>query len=406
MGAPVTAYGGRFDESKRFTPRSGLRTGEQPAPKILHLHSAVRHDSDTGRPYDENVVISAQRMGKPSIKDVAQLAKVSMSTVSRTLNVPDLVSAATASRVRKAIDRLGFRPNLVGRNLRAGRTRTIGVVLPTFANAVFSDCLQGLEASARELDYAVVPTATDYQVADEHAASERLLRHRVDGLVLTVANARASRLLDRLDRERVAYVLVYNPVPTGRRLTVCVDNRSAAADVVTHLIELGHRRIRMLAGSLVTSDRAGQRYLGYQDAMRKAGLAPHPLAEMPNHLGGNVDTLRDLLGARDAPTALFCSNDLLAIGVLRDLQMLGRSVPADVSLAGFDGIALGSLITPSLTTIVQPSAAMGAGALRLLVARLQGRRDLSSIVMPHRLRVGESTRAVSARPVRHQRRTR
>jgi len=339
-------------------------------------------------------------MSRPSIRDVALLARVSVATVSRTLNTPEAVREPTAGRVHEAIDRLGFRPNHVGRNLRAGRTRTIGVVLPTFANAVFSECLQGLEAAARELDFAVVPTATDYRVEDEREACERLLRHRVDGLILTVANARESSMLDRLDRERVPFVLVYNPVGAGRRLAVSVNNRRAAAQIVAHLVDIGHRRIHMLAGSLVTSDRAAQRHLGYRDALLAAGLAPQPLVEMPNHLGGNVGMLRDLLGARHPPTALFCSNDVLALGVLRDLQALGRRVPDDVSLAGFDGIAFGTVVTPSLTTIVQPSADMGARAMRLLVARLEGRRNLDSIEMPHALRLGESTHAPASRPTR------
>lgn len=342
-------------------------------------------------------------MSRPSIKDVASLARVSVATVSRTLNSPESVRLPTAGRVRRAIDRLGFRPNLVGRNLRAGRTRTIGVVLPTFANAVFSDCLQGLEAAARELDYAVVPTATDYRVQDEHEACERLLRHRVDGLVLTVANARRSALLDRLDRERVPYVLVYNPVSRGRRLAVSVNNRRAAAEIVAHLVQAGYRRVRMLAGSLVTSDRAAQRHLGYRDALLAAGLEPQPLAEMPNHLGSNLETLRSLLGSPRSPTALFCSNDLLALNVLRDLQALGRRVPDDVALAGFDGIAFASLVTPSLTTVVQPSAQMGARAIELLDARLDGRRGLESTELPHRLRIGESTRAAPPRPTRQRR---
>lgn len=342
-------------------------------------------------------------MARPSIKDVAQLARVSTATVSRTLNAPGTVREPTAAKVHEAIGRLGFRPNLVGRNLRAGRTKTIGVVLPTFANAVFSECLKGLESAARELDYAVVPTATEYRLEDENEACERLLRHRVDGLVLTVGNARGSRLLDRLDRERVPYVLVYNPVTAGRRLAVSVNNRRAAAQMVTHLVQSGHRRIRMLSGSLVTSDRAAQRHLGYRDALAGAGLEPGPLVEMPDHLGGNLDTLRTLLGGRDSPTALFCSNDLLALGVIRDLRALGRDVPSDISLAGFDGIAFGTLVTPSLTTVVQPSAEMGARALRLLVARLEGRRNLDSIEMPHQLRIGESTRALPARPASQRR---
>jgi DNA-binding LacI/PurR family transcriptional regulator len=279
------------------------------------------------------------------------------------------------------------------------------VVLPTFTNAVFAECLQGIERAARARDYAVVLTATDYQADDEDDACERLLSHRVDGLILTVANAAKSRLLDRLERERVATVLVYNPMASGRRLTVSVDNRAAAREAVEHLIALGHRRIAMLAGTLVASDRAAERYRGYSDALRAAGLAARPAVEMPSHTENSLDVLRALFVGREAPTALFCSNDLLAIAVLRDLRALALRVPDDVSLVGFDGIAFGQYVDPALTTIEQPSREMGVRALDLLALRLEGQRGLEPVQLPHRLRTGQSTRAVEAaqKPARRKR---
>ncbi len=337
-------------------------------------------------------------MPRPSIKHVAAAAGVSVATVSRALNAPETVRADTATRVHRAIARLGFRPNLVGRNLREGRTRTVGVVLPTFTNAVFAECLEGIERAARERDYAVVLTATDYHADEEDEACERLLSHRVDGLILTVANAAKSRLLDRLERERVATVLVYNPMASGRRLTVSVDNRAAAREAVEHLIALGHRRIAMLTGTLVASDRAAERYRGYRDALKAAGLEPRRAVEMPRHTEGNLDVLREIFRGALAPTALFCSNDLLAIAVMRDLRALALKVPDDVSLVGFDGIAFGQYVDPPLTTIEQPSKEMGARALDLLAARLEEQRGLAAIQLPHRLRTGLSTRAVEAAP--------
>jgi len=344
-------------------------------------------------------------MPRPSIKDVAERARVSVATVSRAINAPGAVKPETAERVKKAIAQLGFRPNLVGRNLRSGSTRTVGVVLPTFSNAVFAECLEGIERAARERDYAVVLTATDYQAADEDDACERLLGHRVDGLILTVANAAKSALLDRLERERVATVLVYNQVTPRSRLTVAVDNRAAAREAVEHLIALGHRRIAMVAGALAASDRAAERHRGYGDALRAAGLPARPAVELPRHTEGSLAALRALFGGREAPTALFCSNDLLAIGVMRDLRALALRVPDDVSVVPFDGIAFGQFVEPALTTVEQPSREMGARAMELLAARLEGRRGLAPIQLPHRLRTGHSTRAVEAatQPARRKR---
>ncbi len=332
-------------------------------------------------------------MPHPSIKDVARAARVSVATVSRTLNAPGSVRTSTAQRVHAAITKLGYRPNLVGRNLRAGRTRAIGAVLPTLRNAVFAECLEAIERAGRRHDYTIMLTTTDYEVEDERVACERLLRHRVDGLILTVGNAENSPLLDRLERERVPTVLVYNPLARGRALTVSVDNRTAAREAIEHLVGLGHRRIAMLTGTLVASDRAVERHRGYVDALRAAGLAPCPLVELPRHTESSMEVLQRLFDASRAPTALFCSNDLLAISAMRDLRALGLAVPRDVSVVGFDGIALGQYVDPPLTTVEQPSGRIGAEALELLVGLLEGRRGLRSIELPHRLRLRGSTQA-------------
>ena len=180
--------------------------------------------------------------GRATILDVARRARVSAATVSRVLNASARVSEDVARAVLDAAANLEFRPNLLGRSLRASRSNSIGVVLPTLAHPVFADCLQGLEQAARAADHAVLLATTGYDPAQEDGAIERLLRQRVDGLVLTVADAARSRVLDKLDNERVPYVLVYNEL--GRRSrkarpTVSVDNRAAARQMVEHLLSLG-----------------------------------------------------------------------------------------------------------------------------------------------------------------------
>lgn len=321
---------------------------------------------------------------RPSIKQVAHLAGVSIATVSRLLNKPGSVSAETAEKIHRSIAELGFRPNFTGRNLRAGNSRTVGVVVPTLSNTVFAQCLQGIELAARALDYSVMFTTTEYLPEDESAAVELLLGHRVDGVILTVADAGANATLDLLERERIPFVLAYNQLADAdaaadadaeaatHRASVSVDNRAAACDAVSHLIGLGHRRIQMLSGRFNASDRAMQRYCGYLDAMQAAGLAPLPAIEVERHtLTAATDYQQMMADPLHRPTALFCSNDLLALSAMRDLRALGLQVPEDISVMGFDGIPVGSLMQPVLASVVQPSEQIGDVALRTLVDAIE-----------------------------------
>lgn len=332
-----------------------------------------------------------------TLRDVARRAGVSVATVSRVFSDTGLVSAATAQAVRDAADALGYRLNPMGRALRAGRTRSIGVMLPTLVHPVFAHCLDAIEAAARAAGYAVSLATTGYDPAQEEAASERLLAQRVDGVLLTVADAARSPVLDKFEREGKPYVLLYNqPGPrsrAARRPSVSVDNRGAARQMVAHLIGAGHRRVGMVAGRFRESDRARLRFKGYADAMAHAGLAPRP----PIEAGFMDDDLRpllqDTLARRDGPTALFCSSDELALRVMRDLRRLGRRVPDDLSVAGFDGVPVGELLTPPLTTLVQPTADIAATAFDLLHRLMAGDRFLGPALLHHTLREGGTVAA-------------
>jgi DNA-binding LacI/PurR family transcriptional regulator len=370
------------------------------------------HQRVTKRRQDVIVFISHYFIVSPSIKQVALQAGVSTATVSRLLNTPDAVSRDTADKINQAIAQLGFRPNFNGRNLRAGRSRTVGVVVPTLSNTVFAQCLQGIELAARALDYSVMFTATEYRQEDEAAAVELLLNHRVDGVILTVADASASLTLDVLDREQIPYVLAYNQPQQSARLSVSVDNRAAAHDAVAYLIALGHRRIQMLSGHFHASDRAVQRYHGYLDALRAHGLTPMPPLQVARHTAtdvvagaaaGGADVgagiLQSFVDARQRPSALFCSNDLLALAAMRDLRKLGVEAPRDISIMGFDGIPLGELITPVLASAVQPSEMIGEVALRTLVAAIDppsaaDESPPAARILAHAIRHGGSVRAL------------
>ncbi len=177
---------------------------------------------------------------------------------------------------------------------------------------------------------------------------------------------------------------------TPHRPSVSIDNRRAAYDGVCALIARGHRRVRMLAGSLAASDRARLRHLGYAQALDEAGLAPLP----PVEVGFNARELPDavlahLSAAATRPTALFCSNDLLAMVVMRGLARAGFSVPGDLSVLGFDGLAIGELLAPSLASVATPNRDIGRHAWRRLVERIDGARPAdAALILPHSVRDG------------------
>ncbi|QNK65325.1 LacI family DNA-binding transcriptional regulator [Variovorax sp. PAMC26660] len=329
-----------------------------------------------------------------SIQAVAAKAGVSVATVSRAFNFPDKVTPATRELVERVARELHYVPNASARTLRTQRSRVLGVVLPTLLNPTFAECLQGIARAAIAGGYAIIPVTTGYQLDEEERAVHLLLAGNVDGLILVVSNPSTSTALPRLRAAGVPYVLAYNRHPDHP--CVSVDSEGAVADAVTRLVLLGHRRIAMVSGTLAASDRAQQRYRGYLKGMADAGLDTPPLIEVP-FVETAVDALSQQLQAtRNRPTALICSNDLLAIRSIRAAHLSGLSVPDDLSVIGFDGIALGEDLTPALTTIAQPNSDIGRHSVELLIQAMAAGTTLqadASLLLPHAFRDGESCAA-------------
>lgn len=329
-----------------------------------------------------------------SIQSVASQAGVSVATVSRVFNFPHRVMPATRARVERVASALGYLPNASARTLRTQRSRVLGVVLPTLLNPSFAECLQGIAKAAAAGGYAIIPVTTGYQLDEEQRAVNLLLAGNVEGLILVVSNPAASTALEQLRRAGVPYVLAYNRHPDHPCVTV--DSEGAVAGAVARLVALGHSRIAMVSGTLSASDRAQQRYRGFLLGMVNAGLAPQPLVEVP-FIETAVDALTHFLRGPLRPTALLCSNDLLAIRCIRAAHLAGLQVPHDLSVIGFDGIALGEDLTPALSTVTQPNSDIGRHSVELIVQALAGGAPLTadtSRLLPHAFRIGESCAAV------------
>ena len=325
-----------------------------------------------------------------SILEVAREAGVSVATVSRVFNVPDKVAPATREHVENIARTLGYLPNASARTLRTQRSRVLGVVLPTLTNPVFAECLEGIAQAAVAGGYAISPFPTDYLLDQEDRAVNLLLAGNVDGMILVVSNPATSTALQRLAEVGLPYVLAYNQHPDHP--CVSVNSELAVADVVAHLATLGHHRIAMVSGLLSASDRAQQRCRGYARGMEQAVLRAQPVLQVP-FVAAAPEVLGEALNSQDRPTALVCSNDLLAIRSIRAAHLAGLAVPRDLSVVGFDGIALGQDLTPQLSTVVQPNADIGRHSVELLAQAVASGNPLGpdmGLTLAHQFRAGES----------------
>lgn len=326
-----------------------------------------------------------------SILEIAKQAGVSPATVSRAFNRPQLVHAETRQHVLDIAEHHGFRPNRLGSSLRSGNTRTLGLVLPTLSNPVFADCFEGAEMRARQSGYSVMMTVTHYDPELEADAAQRLIDHQLEGLILTVADARSSSVLKMLKARGMSYVLAYNE--SASHPCAAVDNRAAAADMVDHLSELGHRRIAFVSGPLNLSDRAKSRLAGARKRALELNLDPVQHYIMPSHTRSDTAAVRRILQFDPPPSALFCSNDLLATAVIASIKELGHAVPGDISVVGFDGIRYGAFMSPSLATIEAPGYEIGKVACHLLLDQIE-QNALRSQQVAHRLIAGDSAAAL------------
>ncbi|TDC20723.1 LacI family DNA-binding transcriptional regulator [Streptomyces sp. 8K308] len=302
-----------------------------------------------------------------TLHDVAAAAGVSKSTVSRILDerLPRSESS-TAERVRRVAAELGYRRDPSAASLRRGKTMTVGVVVPRLTDTVMAMFYEAVaHACQRSGQFAIVATTDDVPRADRTAA-EALLARRVDGLILTTARA-DDDFPSQLAARDVPYVLALRT--DGHSLSSVGDDRLGGYLATRHLLDLGHRRIGLIAGPSYAASALG-RAEGYRRAMAEAGadVAPAWIVESTFGIESGADAARTLLSRRPRPTAVFAINDNTAIGALSAIEGMGLSVPADVSLVGYNDIPIVSRLSTPLTSVRVPFDQIAATALDLLTA--------------------------------------
>jgi LacI family transcriptional regulator len=303
---------------------------------------------------------------------VAREAGVSLMTVSRVINSKEGVSQATRERVQDVIERLGYRPSDIARGLVTKHTGTLGLVMPDVANPFFAEVARGAERIAYDAGYNVFLCNTGEDTQRELEVLQSLEEKRVDGIVVC-----SSRLEESALEEAVASYLA--AVLVNRRLEcddvgiVVIDDRAGGQMTTNHLLQAGHRAIGFLAGP-AASHSGRRRGEGYRIALTAAGVDLNPdwIRHCPPMVEGGREAARDFLSAHPELTALFCYNDLVAIGALQACADLGLAVPNDVAIVGFDDIPLAALVSPALTTCLVPRYDLGSAAMRLLLDKISG----------------------------------
>jgi LacI family transcriptional regulator len=325
-------------------------------------------------------IVTARRTSRQrsvSLRDVAERANVSTATVSRTLSNSDhAVRESTRQAVLDAAAELGFEPNRLARSLVTSRSQVVGVIVHDISDPYFGDIVRGLEDELSPADYRLLIASTDRDAAKELAYLRALMGQQVDAIVLAASSINAPGYREAVRSIVVRYqqrggvvVLLSDHVVDAPR--VHFDNRGAARTLVEHLVSLGHVRIAHLSGSM-NLETSRRRFEGYRDALLAAGLDYDESIVVNGEFtleGGRAGA--EMLRQRGDFTALFASNDLMAIGATRGLLDAGVSVPDGVSVAGFDDINMAAYAPVPLTTMRLPSDELGKLGARLVLAELQ-----------------------------------
>lgn len=330
-------------------------------------------------------------MSQSTIQDVAKAAGVSVATVSRVLNDSPSVSGKTRDTVLEVIRKLGYQPNLLGRNLRRTQTKLVLVLLPSIANQFYSKVVKGIEDVAHKNGYNIMLCNTDSDRNREKVYIALLKNRLADGVIL-MASELGDEELSQLGR---SFPVVQCSEYKGHLGVsyAAIDNKSAACREVGHLIGLGHKRIGMIScrNKLLSTIKREE---GYQKALQEAGIAFDDALVAYGDYGftSGMRASRTLLKLPDRPTAIFAISDNMAIGAMKAARESGLEIPSDLAVAGFDNISFAVMCEPMLTTISQPKYELGCTAMEVLLRQMRGERsEPEEVLLEYELVIRGST---------------
>ena len=294
---------------------------------------------------------SDQAPPKRTIHDVARRARVSITTVSRTLNNPEAVDPKTASRVWKAIEDLNYYPDTQARSLVSGRSRILGLIVSDITNPFFPELVQGFEEAVTQHGYDILVSSTNYDSARMALSVRRMLERKVDGVAIMTSEMH-EHLIDQLAHRHVPVAFLDVGVPRDRVSNIVVDYEMGISEAIDHLVGLGHRNIGFVSGPQNLRS-ARIRRAAFMGALERHGIDVDSrfVVESDHKVGGGLVAMKSILSGAHRPTAVLASNDLTAVGMMRAVRQEGLSVPRDISIVGFDDIWLAEFTDPPLTTV-------------------------------------------------------
>lgn len=330
-----------------------------------------------------------------TIRDVAQKANVSISTVSHVLNGTRFVSEETKKAVLTAIKELGYRPNPIARGLKTDVMKTIGVIVSDVINPFFTSVVRGIEDGASEAGYSVIVCNSDEIPKKQDNYLHVLEENRVAGIIITPVAKRQGYLRTLINERRFPIVIVNREIPQLKVDSVIVDNRGGAYEAIKHLLDHGHRRIGVVAG-LANSPTTIRRLEGYKVAIAEKGISFDEALVIDGHAtfeGGRL-AAHALMELKPRPTAIFSMNALMTAGVMLALQEKGAECPRDVSVISFSDSFWAAGYNPPITAMAQPTYEMGREAVRLLLERINeiNSEEPRRVIFPATLVVRKSVR--------------
>jgi LacI family transcriptional regulator len=327
-----------------------------------------------------------------TITELAQMAGVSKTTVSRVINNKPDVDPETRKRIHSLIDEYGFQPNAFAKAISLQKSRHIGLIIPhdaayVFSNPFYTEVMRGVSTEIdRQGYYLVVCYAHEVNYLDIYR------QKRVEGFVLLSPGSFHKHIIDSLNAEQVPFVSTAKISDEPHMTYVDVDNNYGATLVMEHLVSLGHRKIAYIGKPTLQSSQ--DRLNGYRSVMQKYGFDCDDCWTMitdTSSIQTGYDSTVRLLSGQRAPTAIFLANDVMAFGAMKAIQECGLKVPEDVSVVGFDDIPLAGYVTPPLTTVRQPSYDKGVQAASILIQCLETGKTPESVIMGVELVVRNST---------------
>lgn len=328
-----------------------------------------------------------------SIKDVAKEAGVSIATVSRVLNDVDVVNEETKKKVQDAIKKLGYRPNIVARSLKTQRTKTVGILIPDISSQLYPEIVRGTEDVANIYDYNIILCNSDLDLEKEKEYLRVLKEKMVDGLIY-MSSSLEPEIVSLIKELELVTVLVETTDREKTFPSVSIDNREAAYDAVSYLLNKGNKKIAYIGVHKDAVNAAAARYFGYEDALKEKGI---DIDENLIYFGEvkakeGYEGIKSILEKTEID-AVFCASDELAMGAINGLRDKGISVPDEVDVIGFDDIYTASLFYPKLTTVAQPMYDMGSVGMRMLI-KLINKKELEekTYILPYELIERDSTK--------------